>query len=109
MPDYEVNHVLLSPGPTGKVDPAKVVKERKVFKPGEIVSEEELTAAGFDIDTLRTQKEYGDSKFSASITPVRRAASSAPVARPGLITSPSTDMTPPPADMMPPPADKSKV
>ena len=58
MPNYLVNHLLLGPGPAPNKDGAAptATGERKKFMPGEIVTEKELTDAGFDLDWLRTKK-----------------------------------------------------
>lgn len=70
---YEVNHVLLGPGP---VDASKKPSgfqeeepgDRIVLKPGEQVSSERLKELGFNIDRLLTKKDGG---YSAAITLVR--------------------------------------
>ena len=77
MPNYIVNHTILGPGPTDKNAVAVADSDRRKFEPGDVVSEKQLTDAGFDIDRLVTAKPGG---FSAAI--IKQAGAGDTVAPP---------------------------
>lgn len=69
MPNYLINHTLLGPGPTNKDVVAAADGDRRKFAPETVVTEQQLTEAGFDIDRLLTAKPGG---FSPAI--IRQAS-----------------------------------